>query len=238
MGATSGIGLEVAKLCIREGWQIGAAGRNVKALETLQSTAPKQVVFEPIDVTREDAPEHLTSLIEKLGGMDIYLYCSGIGFSHFIDDAAPEIATVETNGVGFTRMVTAAFLYFRRQNGGHLAVISSVAGTKGMAATPAYSATKALQSRYIDALSQLAHNEKLPIRFTDIRPGFVATPLLNPLNANARYPMLMQPEKVAARILKAIKHRRRRIVIDRRWAFLVFLWKLIPEWIWERIKIY
>ena len=72
------------------------------------------------------------------------------------------------------------------------------------------------------------------IRFTDIRPGFVATPLLA---GDGHYPMLMKTEKVAARIMRVLKRRRRRVVIDRRYAVMVFFWKLIPEWLWERLNI-
>ena len=212
VGATSGIGLEVAKLCIREGWRVGAAGRREEALEALRSTAPEQVETEPLDITRDDAPGQLARLIDKLGGMDIYLHCSGIGKRN--TDLLPEIEldTLRTNGEGFVRMVTAAFGYFRANGGGHLAVISSIAGTKGLGSAPAYSATKR----------------------TDIRPGFVATPLLD---EEGHYPMLMKTEKVAARIMRVLKRRRRRVVIDRRYAVMVFFWKLIPEWLWERLNI-
>ena len=86
----------------------------------------------------------------------------------------------------------------------------------------------------IDALAQLSHMENCGIRFTDIRPGFVATPLLS---GDGRYPMLMRTEKVAARIMHVLRHPRRRVVIDRRYALMVFFWKLIPEWLWERLNI-
>ena len=175
-----------------------------------------------------------SGLIDKLGGMDIYLHCSGIGKRNTELHPDIEIDTLRTNGEGFVRMVTAAFGYFRAHGGGHLAVISSIAGTKGLGSAPAYSATKRMQNTYIDALAQLAHMEKLNIRFTDIRPGFVATPLLA---GDGHYPMLMQVGKVAARIMKVLKRQRRRVVIDRRYAVMVFFWKMIPEWLWERLNI-
>ncbi|MEG0807628.1 MAG: SDR family NAD(P)-dependent oxidoreductase [Alistipes sp.] len=234
VGATSGIGLEVARLCIREGWQVGAAGRRIEALETLRAEAPEQVVIEALDITRDNAPEHFTTLIEKLGGMDIYLHCSGIGSRNIELQPDIEINTLRTNGEGFVRMVTAAFGYFRAHGGGHLAIISSIAGTRGLGSAPAYSATKRMQNTYIDALSQLSHMQGYNIHFTDIRPGFVATPLLHD---GGHYPMLMQPEAVAARIVRAIKSQRRRVVIDRRYALFVFFWRLIPEWLWERLNI-
>ena len=123
--------------------------------------------------------------------------------------------------------------YFRRQGGGHLAAISSIAGTKGLGAAAAYSASKRYQNTYLDALAQLSRMQRLDIRITDIRPGFVDTPLLR----EGKYPMLMRPEKVAARIVRALEQRKRRIVIDRRYAVLVFFWRLIPEWLWERLPI-
>ena len=229
VGATSGIGLETARLCIRQGWRVGAAGRRREALDALRAEAPEQVEVEALDINRDDAPEHLARLIERLGGMDIYLHSSGIGSRNTELRPDIEIATLRTNGEGFVRMVTAAFGYFRAHGGGHLAVISSIAGTRGLGSAPAYSATKRMQNTYIDALAQLSRMEGYGIRFTDIRPGFVATPLLD---GEGHYPMLMPVEKVAARIMRIL-----RAVIDRRYAAMVFFWRLIPQWLWERLKV-
>ncbi len=234
MGATSGIGLEAARICIRKGWRVGAAGRRAEALEALRAEAPSQVETQAIDITEAEAPERLAALAERLGGMDIYLHCSGIGSQNPELEPATEIATAQTNAVGFIRMATAAFGWFRSHGGGRLAAVSSIAGTKGLGVAPAYSATKRMQNTYLDALAQLARMERLPIRITDIRPGFVATALLND---GRRYPMLMRPERVAMRIVRALERGRRRVVIDRRYALLVFGWQLIPEWLWERLPI-
>ena len=198
------------------------------------SEAPGQVETETIDITRDDAPERLARLVERLGGMEIYFHASGIGSRNTALRPDIELNTLRTNGEGFVRMVTAAFGHFRSHGGGRIAVISSIAGTKGLGSAPAYSATKRMQNTYIDALAQLSRMENCGIRFTDIRPGFVATPLLS---GDGRYPMLMRTEKVAARIMHVLRHPRRRVVIDRRYALMVFFWKLIPEWLWERLNI-
>lgn len=234
VGATSGMGLEVARQAIRAGWRVGAAGRRAELLEALRAEAPGQVETEPLDVTDPRAPEHLERLIERLGGMDIYLHSSGIGSRNEALDPTIELATARTNGEGFIRMVTAAYAWLRARGGGQIAVISSIAGTKGLGAAPAYSATKRMQNTYIDALAQLARMQRAGIRFTDIRPGFVATPLLA---ADGRYPMLMPVDRVAQSIFRAIVRRRRRVVIDGRFAVLVFLWRMIPAWLWERLTI-
>ena len=171
LGATSGIGLEIAKLYIAAGWQVGAAGRRTENLEALRAAAPDRVKIRSIDITAPEAEERLLRLIADLGGCDLLLHCAGIGYNNPQLDAAREIATAETNTVGFTRIMDTAFDYFRRQGGGHLAAISSIAGTKGLGAAAAYSASKRYQNTYLDALAQLSRMQRLDIRITDIRPG-------------------------------------------------------------------
>ena len=130
-------------------------------------------------------------------------------------------------------MTNAAYHYFEKQGYGHLAVISSIAETKGLGAAAAYSATKGFQNIYMDALDQLARMQKLNIHFTDIRPGFVATPLLK----DDSYPMLMQAPIVALDIVNAIEQKKRVAIIDWKYRLLVFFWRLIPKWIWVRLPV-
>ena len=166
--------------------------------------------------------------------MDIYLHVSGIGKQNRQLDTTIELSTVETNAMGFTRMINHAWHYFRTQGGGHIAAVTSIAGTKGMGAAPSYSATKRYCSTYLQALAQLAGMHGLKIRFTDIRPGFVDTELLS---KDFHYPMLMQTEKVAHAIVRGILAQKRVITIDWRFRILVLLWRMIPSCIWERLKV-
>lgn len=233
MGATSGLGFEVARLFLERGWQVGAAGRRIELLQPLATAYPDQLHTARIDITDPKAEEELRALIEELGGMDCYLHASGIGYYNPSLDSERELATLRTNGEGFVRMVGAAYRYFSAHGGGRLAAISSIAGTKGLGMAPAYSATKRMQNCYLDALAQRAHLEKSGVRITDIRPGFVATALL----ADRRYPMLMQVEPVACAIVRAMLRGKRHLVIDGRYRLLVALWRLIPRWLWERLPI-
>ena len=234
IGATSGIGREVALLYIAQGWKVGIAGRRSAELEALRSLAPEQISAQVLDVTREDAPQCLQALIQQVGGMDIFLLSSGIGKQNYALQTDIELTTAATNVEGFIRMTNTAYHYFETQGHGHLAVISSIAGTKGLGAAPAYSATKCFQSTYIDALDQLARMQKLHISFTDIRPGFVATPLLK---SERKYPMLMEAPTVAKEIVQAIEHRKRVAIIDWKFRILVGFWRLIPKWIWLRLPV-
>ncbi|WP_308762656.1 SDR family NAD(P)-dependent oxidoreductase [uncultured Bacteroides sp.] len=234
VGATSGIGKETALQLLQKGWILGLAGRREEKLKELQQLAPDRIHIRAIDICQAEAPDRLQELIEEMGGMDLYLHCSGIGHQNYALAPDIELQTLETNGTGFVRMVTAAFRYFARQQGGHLAVISSIAGTKGLGAAPAYSATKRFQNIYIDSLEQLAYMQHLPIRFTDIRPGFVATGLLND---GKHYPMLMSTEKVARHIVRALEKKKRIALIDWRYRIMVALWHLIPPFIWKQLPI-
>ncbi|MFS2395778.1 SDR family NAD(P)-dependent oxidoreductase, partial [Bacteroides thetaiotaomicron] len=197
-------------------------------------TTPADEVVEDLPITTVEVTIPADALIHQLGGMDLFLLSSGIGFQNMELNMEIELNTARTNVEGFTRMVDTAFSYFRNNGGGHLAVISSIAGTKGLGVAPAYSATKRFQNTYIDALEQLAHLQKLDIHFTDIRPGFVATDLLND---GKHYPMLMKTNQVGRDIVRALHRKQRVAIIDGRYRILVFFWRMIPRWIWKRLPV-
>ena len=234
VGASSGIGLEVAKLLLADGWNLGVAARREEPLQDLKAVASERVEIMTIDVTKPDAGEKLLALIGQLGGMDLYFHASGIGKQNRTLEEDVELNTMETNAVGFTRMIGTAYRYFAQQGKGHIAAITSIAGTKGLGPAPAYSATKALQATYLQALEQQARQRGLDIRFTDIRPGFVDTALLN---GTFKYPMLMKPESVARDIVSSIYRKRHVRVIDGRYRVLTFFWRLIPNCLWRRMKL-
>ena len=229
IGASSGIGLEVAKLLIKQGWTVGVAARRVELLQNIGAAA-----MERIDVTAEDATEALQRLVSKLGGMNLFFYASGIGKQNRELTEDIELATVQTNGVGFTRMIGEAYRYFAKQGGGHIAAITSIAGSKGLGPAPSYSATKAMQNVYLQALEQQAQSRGLNICFTDIRPGFVDTALLS---GDFHYPMMLKPDKVAKEIVYAINHHQHFRVIDWKYRILTAVWRRIPRWIWRRIRL-
>lgn len=234
VGASSGIGLEFAKLLLSDGWHLGVAARREERLLELKAKASERIEVMTIDVTKPDAGERLISLIEKMEGMDLYFHASGIGKQNRTLEADIELHTMETNAVGYTRMIGTAYRYFANKGEGHIAAITSIAGTKGLGPAPAYSATKALQATYLQALEQQAHQNRLKIHFTDIRPGFVDTALLS---GTFKYPMLMKPETVARDIVDSIYQTRHVRIIDVRYRILTFFWRLIPNWIWRRMKL-
>ena len=235
VGASSGIGMRVAQLLIKRGDRVAVAARRVDRLQSLHDLAPDCVVTAALDVNDESAPARLQDMIQQLGGMDIYLHVAGVGWRNNALEPDIELNTMQTNGLGFTRMVGEAYRYFAEQGRGHIVCITSIAGTKGLGAAPAYSATKAMQNTYLEALHQQAHARHLDIRFTDVRPGFVQTDLLNDGNS---YPLLMSPDRVARSVVSALDRRKGVAVIDGRWGVITWVWRhLVPHWLWWRLPI-
>jgi short-subunit dehydrogenase len=236
MGASSGIGLELARKLAGAGMRVGVAARSTAKLKELKEEFPGQVEYETVDVIAEDAPRLTGTLIARLGGMDTYVHVAGVGFSNEELDPALEMATLDVNVTGFARMVGYAFRYFRDRNGGkgHIVAVTSVAGTNGIGNLASYSASKCFDQCYLRALEQLCTLQKLRIRITDVRPGWVETPLLE---ENGHYSMLMKVPYVADRIARAARQGRRVAVIDWRWNLLAGLWRLIPNRLWVKLPV-
>ena len=241
IGATSGLGEAVARQLIADGWRVGIAGRREQRLEALQREYGRdRVAYRVMDVMLPSATEALDALLEEVSAPDVLLYATGIGRQNPDLEEDMEIRTVQTNCEGMVRIVDHFINYVKRtprydkSNRAHIAVITSVAGTKGIGQAPAYSATKSMQSAYLVALSQLIRMRRLPITVGDIRPGFVATEILNP---EKHYPMLMTAEVAARHIIRSMKRRRRITIFDWRYRLLVGFWRLIPRWLWERLTM-
>lgn len=235
MGASSGIGLHVAQELASRGIKVGLAARHVEPMKLLKQKYPELVEYSSIDVTRHDAPEKVRKLIEKLGGMDIYFHVSGIGYENLTLEPQREVDIIATNAGGFARMLCEAYRYFRDEHRpGRIAAITSVAGTNGIGRLSAYSASKKCAQTYMVALEQLANAEGANIKFTDIRPGWIKTPLLK---KDTQYPMEMTLDYAVPLIIKAIVKAPRVAVIDWRWNMLVGLWRLVPNCLWTHVDM-
>ena len=233
-GASSGLGQETAKLFIQKGWKVTVLARRTEKLEELKKLNPENVTACFFDVNDEKSAENLKEILSRGGKTDIYFHVSGIGCHNKELDLTKETEVLETNCIGFARCIDTAFNYFRENGGGQIAAVSSIAGTKGLGAAPSYSASKAMNNTYLQCLRQLSSMTKAGVTVTDIRPGFVKTDILD---KNRKYPMLMSAEYAAKKIFKAITRKKRTAIIDWKYAVLVFFWRMIPDFIWEKLNI-
>ncbi len=236
VGASSGIGRYCARALAAAGYRVGAAARDAVKLEALRREFPDSVSTATVDITATDAPAELNRLIDRLGGMDVYFHIAGIGYDNDSFAEEPDLRVAATNVAGFTRMVSAAWRYFATRGGeGQIAAITSVAGTRGIGSLAAYSASKAYQQRYLEAMRQRARALRVPLKITDIRPGWVLTPLLP--GKPSDYPLAMSPERAGRLIVKALLSRRAVVTVDWRWRVLCALWSRLPSSLWLRLPL-
>lgn len=229
VGATSGIGRELALLYLKAGNTVGVTGRRQEKLDELKRLHPECYTRE-MDVIAEDSIVKLEELIEEMGGMDLMVFCAGVGSQNPKLCMLGEMSAVNTNVTGFSRFVIFSYNYFERMGGGHIGDISSMAGIRPLRQSPAYSATKRYQIHYMSCLAQKAHREKVPVKFTTIVPGFIRTDFLK-----TKYPFTTSVEKGSKLIYHALEKRRRYTTIPGRWRWIEIIWRLIPNFIWERI---
>src|SRR6266496_96571 len=235
IGATSGIGFELAKLYAQNGDRVGATGRRNELLQKLKELFPEQVIIECFDVMGNENISHLESLIRELDGMDLLIYNSGYGDVSETLDWQMDRQTTQTNEVGFVEIVNYAFNYFANKGKGQIAATSSIASVRGNSQAPAYSASKAYMSTYMEGLhlkaSRLKRKDaKTSISITDVQPGFINTTMAKGKGRFWEAPV----EKAARQIFNAIQKKRRKAYITRRWAIIAWILKWLPYSILKR----
>ncbi len=176
VGASSGIGKGVAQLLAKKGYIVGITGRRENLLNELKSSMPESFIVKVFDLNDyENVKTNLDSLLMELGEIDLFILSSGTGKRNPELELIHEINTSLTNVMGFTAAINWAYRYFEKRGGGSLAAISSIAGTRGFAMSPSYSASKSFQIKYLESLRQKSYSDGRKIVVTDIRPGFVDT---------------------------------------------------------------
>ncbi len=231
LGASSGIGRAVALGLSAEGWTLGVTARRGALLDALAAEAPGPVHTAAFDAAAPGAEAELDRLVQKLGGLDLLFLSAGWGELNRELDPGIEADTVALNVAAFTRWCGWGYRVFARQGGGHLAAITSVAALRGGRAAPAYNASKAYQANYLEGLRQKAHREGLALTVTDLRPGFVKTPMAK---GPGRF-WEASADKAAARILGHLRRRARVAYVTRRWRGVALLMGWMPRALWARL---
>ena len=231
VGATSGIGRKMAELYAAAGNIVGITGRRKELLNEIENIFPDKIKSECFDVTGDENIERLTSLIQKIGGLDILVYSSGIGVLSKEVDWEIDKLTVDTNVYGFIEVCNWAFNYFSRQGHGSMAVISSIGANRGNSWVPAYSASKAFQSNYFEALAIKAKRMKRVIGIICIEPGFVDTKMVEGYKRFWVVPL----DKAARQIIAGIEKKKQKVYISKRWWLIARLMRLAPFWLYRKI---
>jgi decaprenylphospho-beta-D-erythro-pentofuranosid-2-ulose 2-reductase len=235
VGASSGIGAALTRQLARRGSTVAAIARRGPLLETLRASAPDRIrpyVFDARDV--DQVPALFERVIAELGGLDALIYAAG---------AMPSIAEgeyafdkdrtmVEVNLLGALAWMNLAAARFEAARTGTIVGISSVAGERGRRKNPAYAATKAALTVYLEALRNRC--SRYGVNVVTAKPGFVDTDLTKGMSGLF---WLISADEAAERIL-ALADRQNSAsgFVPRRWALVLTVVRSVPSFIFRRLN--
>ena len=232
IGATSGIGKALYEKYAADGNRIGIVGRRTLLLDELHQSHPDCTFTATADITKQDEVERaIHDFTKEFGHVDLAIVCSGTGEINPTLDYALERPTLDTNVMGWTYVIDTLFHLFEQQAHGHLVAITSAGGLRGEPMAPAYSATKAYQINYMEALCKKAFKAGGKVIVTDIRPGLVNTAMAK----GEGLFWVMPVEKVASQICAAIRKRKSKVYVTKRWHVLAIINKNLPFTLYKRM---
>lgn len=229
IGASSGIGRELSIQYATNGNKVIAVARRKQLLCEL-SQYSSNIQIAQCDISNIEETKTLLSTIFN-ETIHLAIICSGIGDFNSELDFAIEKQTIDINIVGWTFCVDTIYKKFEEQSSGHLVILSSCGGLRGEPLAPSYSASKAYQINYIEALCKKAYKSKLPIHITDIRPGLVNTRMAK----GSGLFWVMQTERVATQIINAIAKQKNVAIVTKRWRIIHWIMRHLPRSLYIRI---
>ena len=206
IGASSGIGKELAKVFSENGFTVGLTARRIELLSQIAKELHGDSFVKYMDIADTgEAINILEQLIEEMGEIQTIVINAGIGFINPDLDWEKEKSTIDVNVAGFAAMANVAMKHFIKQGFGHLVGISSISAIRGSSHAPAYSASKAFMSHYLEAMRLKVLKMKIPVTITDIQPGFVDTAMAK----GDKFSGLPRPERPHCKYTKQSKKRNR-----------------------------
>ena len=229
-GASSGIGRALAIKFSNQGWQVAASARRESLLNDLNKNYPNIHAF-VLDVKDEKSVRNVfQNILQKFETLDICVFATGIhdpeAEKKLSSEKIREI--METNFFGTLNCIMAVNSFFREKKDGHIAIVSSVAGYRGLPAASGYCASKA-------ALTSLAESlyfdfKRKNVKVSLISPGFIKTPMTD--KNTFPMPMIKSPEYAAEKIFIGLtKKSSFEIHFPKSFTILLKLLKIMPNWL-------
>ncbi len=228
-GAGKGIGRAVARRLAQDGWTVAASARTEDDLASLASEFPPGRVHPyPLDVADLGRTEATLKRIERdLGALDLAVLNAGTHISFGAKDFSVEAfrQLVETNLMGTVHGLAQVIPGFIARRRGHIAVVASLAGYRGLPTAAAYGATKAGLINMCEALKP--ELDLHGVRLTLINPGFVETPLTD--RNTFPMPFLISVEAAADEIIRGLTRAKFEVAFPGRFVVLMKMLRLLPD---------
>jgi len=228
-GAGKGIGRALTKRLTEDGWTVAASARTREDLASLEAECPQGRVHGfVLDVTDVPSTQATVNAIEaRLGELSLVVLNAGTHIPMPAEDFSVETfrVLVETNLMGTVNALDRIIPKFIDRKRGHIAVVASLAGYRGLPTSAAYGATKAGLINMCEALKP--DLERHGVRLTLINPGFVETPLTD--KNDFPMPFLIPVEEAADHIARGLNGSAFEISFPWRFAGLMKLLRLLPN---------
>ncbi len=199
VGASTGIGRATAELLHRRGARVIVSARSAAPLEAFvaQHAGADMIVLDATD--REALRDAAAHIVRTHGRIDLACYCAGTYAAMRADNFDLDVALrhVDVNYNGALHLLDAVLPHLKRQKGGHISLVGSVAGYRGLPQALAYGPTKAA----LINLAEVLYMDLKPqgVGVSIVNPGFVETPLT--AQNEFRMPALLTPEEAAQAIV-------------------------------------
>ncbi len=226
-GASSGIGMELAKLYSAQGWRVAVSARNEEELNKLAEQLPNCAAF-PCDVTKaKNVNETITAIESDFAPIALAILNAGIylptAIPHF--DAKSFKRTFDVNVGGVINCLDALIPLMLERNFGQIASVASVAGFNGLPTSAAYGATKAALLNMSESLA--IEYAPYNLYFSVIAPGFVETPLTD--KNRFSMPFILTVNDASQRIIDGLSKGTFLIAFPKRFVFILRMLQLIPR---------
>ena len=230
-GASSGIGKATAIKFAKEGWQVAASARRENLLNDLNKNDSNIYSF-PLDVKDEKSVKNIfQNILEKFGTLDICVFATGIHDPEAEKKLSLEKIReiMETNFFGTLNCIMAVNSFFREKKNGHIAIVSSVAGYRGLPTGGAYCASKSALTSYAESL--YFDMKRFNVKVSVISPGFIKTPMTD--QNKFAMPMIKSAEYAAEKIFIGLtKKNVFEIHFPFAFTMIMKLLKIMPNWLY------
>jgi short-subunit dehydrogenase len=228
VGGSSGLGRQLAVHYAQQGASVGVLARRGQLLNELKNDWPA-IIIQQADIADDSISHELGKMIAALKGLDILIIAASV--IHFNKELSHEgeDQTVSINVKGFTKIVDTAWPYLKSCGGGQIVGVTSIAAVRGNKLAPAYHASKAYQSVYLESLRVKAKHEKNNISITELVPGYMKTAM----GKGEHMFWVSSVEKAARQSASAINRKSSRAFITKRWWFIWHIQRLLPTFIYD-----